>query len=70
MKEPTTDDFSVGQQVRYVPYHAHGDCQHPDCEDGRVTSKNAVYVFVRFKGKVFAQACSPDQLLLTPSNPV
>ena len=71
MKEQTTDDFSMGDLVRYVPYHAYGDCRHPDCEDGTVTSKNQIYVFVRFAGKNFAQACAPDQLVhVPPSNPV
>lgn len=61
----------MGDKVRYVPYHAYGDCQHPDCEDGVVTSKNSVYVFVRLGGKNYSAACSPDQLVhLPPSNPV
>lgn len=28
-------DFHVGDMVRYVPYHAHGDIRHPDCENAR-----------------------------------
>jgi hypothetical protein len=59
----TLDDFNVGDRVRYVPYHAHGDQSHNDCEDGIVTSKNDKFVFVRFS--LFAEtskACNPDQL--------
>lgn len=33
-------DLSIGQRVRYVPGHAHGDQNHPDCEDGIVRSFN------------------------------
>ncbi len=57
----TLSDFQVNQMVRYVPYHAHGDVRHADCENGRVTSKNDTFVFVRFKGET-SQACYPDQL--------
>lgn len=59
-------DFKAGDRVRYVPYHAHGDVRHADCENGRVTSVNHVYVFVRFnpEGET-SQACMPDQLVKT-----
>ena len=33
-------ELSVGQRVRYVPRHAKGDRNHPDCEDGIVRSFN------------------------------
>ncbi len=55
-------DFTVGQHVRYVPYHAHGDLNHPDCENGVVSSISDKYVFVRFKGPN-GEACKPDQLV-------
>lgn len=32
--------FEIGQRVRYIPGHAKGDPQHPDCEDGIVRSFN------------------------------
>lgn len=54
-------DFPVGAHVLYVPYHAHGDAAHPDCEHGIVTSTNEKYVFVRFRPPN-SQACEPDQL--------
>ena len=61
-QEPTVDDFEVGDLVTYTPWHAHGNRKHPDCEQGRVTSKNHVAVFVRFGNKKHSEACSPEQL--------
>lgn len=60
--EKTLADFKVQQHVRYVPYHAHGDTSHEDCENGVVTSISDKYVFVRFNGST-SQACNPDQLV-------
>lgn len=34
------DEIRIGQRVRYVPAHAHGDENHPDCESGIVRSFN------------------------------
>jgi hypothetical protein len=31
-------DLYIGQRVRYIPGHARGDREHPDCEDGIVRS--------------------------------
>ena len=36
----TTDELRIGQRVRYVPAHARGDRNHPDCEDGIIRSFN------------------------------
>jgi hypothetical protein len=60
--EKTLADFTVGQHVRYVPYHAHGDASHADCENGVVSSISEKYVFVRFRGET-GQRCNPDQLV-------
>ena len=60
--EKALADFTVGQHVRYVPYHAHGDTSHPDCENGVVSSISDKYVFVRFKGPN-GEACNQDQLV-------
>lgn len=59
----STSAFPVGFAVLYVPYHAHGDTSHKDCELGEVTSRNEQYVFVRFTGDTTPQACKPDQLV-------
>lgn len=65
-KELQLADFKAGDRVRYVPYHAHGDLQHEDCENGRVTSVNLLYVFVRFRPEgETSEACLPDQLVKT-----
>lgn len=58
-----TSAFQPGQYVTYVPYHAHGDITHKDCERGVVSSTNDTYVFVRFGTSITGQACKPDQLV-------
>lgn len=66
----TLEDFDVGDEVIYIPNHAHGDRTHEDCEWGRVTSKNEHYIFVLFNnfaarfGKFggTSQACKPENL--------
>ncbi len=55
-------DFEAGEHVRWVPEHANGNVNHPDCENGIVTSTNDKYVFVRFTGST-SQACNPAQLV-------
>lgn len=44
----TTADFHRGDQVIYLPDHAQGNHNHPDCLRGFVTSTNARFVFVRY----------------------
>lgn len=65
-KEPDISEYATGDLVKHVPYHAHGNGKHPDCETGVVTSTNRWYVFVRFGGST-SQACKPDQLRLLAS---
>lgn len=66
ISEESVSEFVAGDLVKYVPYHAHGNGQHPHCETGVVTSTNKAYVFVRFSGST-SQACKPDQLRLMAS---
>ncbi len=47
MKHPTKDT-PQHTKVIYLPYHAHGDVAHPDCETGFVSSCNESGVFVKF----------------------
>ena len=54
--------FPAGKHVRYVPYHAEGDIQHPDCENGIVSSVRGTTIFVRFGLGDTAQGCKEDQL--------
>jgi hypothetical protein len=55
-------DFKAGDRVLYVPHHANGDTNHPDCERGVVTSTNEVNVFVRYGARTGSQATSPEDL--------
>ena len=60
----TTSDFTVGQAVRYIPTHAHGDANHRDCENGIVTSMNDKIVFVLYNPEgSTSQATNPDNLI-------
>lgn len=64
MNQNTVDDFQIGDNVRYIPNHAHGDANHPDCENGVVSSKNHLYVFVKYHaGALSGVATMPDQLM-------
>jgi hypothetical protein len=59
-------------RVAYVPRHAEGDMEHPDVEQGVVSSVNSKYVFVKFDKHLTrlgwdgttSQACDPDDLVL------
>lgn len=58
--------FKVGQRVKYIPLHAHGDATHPDCEIGEVTHINNAGVFVRFTEphvRHWPQCCDPSSLV-------
>jgi hypothetical protein len=46
-----TTTLTRGTQVLYVPMHAHGDTNHPDCEAGFVTSVRGDVVFCRYWSK-------------------
>ena len=59
-----------GTRVIYIPGHAMGDRNHPDCEKGTVSSHNGVNIFVKFDKQLnrlgwdgtTSQSCSPDTL--------
>lgn len=63
--------FKPRDRVIYVPHHANGNRNHPDCEHGRVSSVNDKYVFVRFDEQVrvlgwdqaTGKACDPADLV-------
>jgi hypothetical protein len=50
-------DFKTGEEVAYIPAHAHGNMSHPDVEYGIVVSVNDSYVFVRFGAQGISKAC-------------
>lgn len=52
-----------GDRVKYIPGHARGDENHPDCEIGLVTSVKPGRVFVLFGGCT-PQSCTPRDLKL------
>jgi hypothetical protein len=60
--------FKSGDRVKYVPHHAHGDAQHPDCEIGDVEKVTEAGVFVRFTHphvRHWPQCCDPETLVHT-----
>ena len=69
--------FKELDRVLYVPTHAEGDQDHPDCEKGRVSTVTEKMVFVRFDKDVKllgwadaqAKACYPESLVKIPNEP-
>ena len=59
--EPTEDD--IGRAVKYIPHHANGDKNHPDCETGFIKSITDSWVFVRYHDGDTAAATSRGQLI-------
>lgn len=55
--------FEPGNHVRYVPRHAYGNANHPDCQDGVVKrySDDGRTVFVLYDNK--------ERRMLTPDEP-
>ena len=57
--------FDKGDQVAYIPSHAHGYMGHPDVEYGIVRSQTEHCVFVLFEKQhhtAAAQSCRPEDL--------
>jgi hypothetical protein len=67
------DSFIPGMRVHYVPRHALGNLNHPDCEKGTVSSKGRFLVFVKFDKQTAkfgwdgttANGCRPEDLRAT-----
>lgn len=47
----TPDELALGTQVVYMPQHANEDPNHPDCEEGFVTSVKGGHAYVRYWSK-------------------
>jgi hypothetical protein len=47
----STETLRSGTQIIYVPDHAEGDADHPDCEHGFVTSVRGDIAFCRYWSK-------------------
>lgn len=64
----TADELREGLRVIYVPYHAHGNTEHPDSERGLVSSwvkgrDGRVTVFVRYSGQHASKATDLTDLV-------
>jgi len=61
----TDEKFYSGMKVIYIPEHAKGDKNHPDCERGTVTAWNEKFVFVKFARNTtgLGKACRPENLV-------
>jgi hypothetical protein len=65
--------FEKGDKIIYVPLHAEGDINHPDCERGYVTSVSKIgTVFCRYfypdgrlRTVANSEGCDPDMLIKT-----
>lgn len=78
MSEHAYLGFRPGNEVTYIPLHAEGDVDHPDCEDGFVSSisPGGETVFVRFfrRGDIAlrtianSESCPPERLVPTPNH--
>lgn len=75
-------DFRPRQQIIYVPLHANGDLNHPDCQAGFVTSmrrlgSGAGTVFCRYWSKhhdglrtqANSEGCDPQFLVKKDTRP-
>ena len=69
--------FQPGDQIVYVPNHADGP-DHPDAEEGFVTSCNEFYVFCRYFSKAYpgqlrtlanSEATMPKDLIKKTTRP-
>jgi len=68
------NEFKHGDRVKYIPTHAEGNQNHPDCETGIVSSVNDKFVFVKYDNEMCimatgdepytAQATRPEDLIL------
>ncbi len=61
------ENIQPGDRVIYIPAHAEGDINHPDCGIGIVKSKNDKFVFVNYTRNGIlqqtAQATDPSDLI-------
>ena len=69
----TFEECEKGIRVRFIPHHAKGDTNHPDCQNGVISSKNDLWVFVKYDNGMCtmvtgdepytAQATHPNDLI-------
>jgi hypothetical protein len=69
--------MSLGTQIIYIPRHANGDENHPDCERGFVTTAKNDTVFCRYwrkdltdlRTKANSEATPIDMIVIRDSVP-
>jgi len=59
------EEAVLGMKVRYIPFHAKGDKNHPDCEDGVITGIGKVgdFIFVRYGEERYSKATDLEDLI-------
>lgn len=65
-----SSDFKKGDKVRYIPYHAYGDKNHKDCEDGVVSSTNDRFVFVKYNNAVCIMTTGDEPYTAAATDPL
>lgn len=65
----TTAYFKKGDQVLYIPRHAKGDKNHPDCEKGIVSSTNYKFVFVKYDNAMCIMTTGDEPYTSKATNP-
>ena len=72
LKDGTTSPFEKGDFVIYIPAHLLSGHKRGMIEKkhlGIVSSKNEIYVFVKYDGNETAQATNPDDLYFLNNRP-
>ena len=64
-----TTDFKHGDLVTYIPGHAFRDKEHPDCENGVVSSINNVFVFVKYDTSGRAMVTGDEDYMAEATSP-
>jgi hypothetical protein len=59
----TLEEIREGMLVQYIPGHARGDRCHPDCEVGRVISKDEIHVLVSYGPNLYSEETDPGNLV-------
>jgi len=62
-------EFEKGQKVTYIPHHAENDENHPDCQDGVVSSTNEKFVFVKYDNGMCIMATGDEPYTAQATRP-
>jgi hypothetical protein len=64
-----TTDFKKGDRVLYIPHHAQENQEHPDCEQGVVSSINDTYVFVKYDNSMCTMITGDEPYTAAATDP-